>query len=215
MLSYGEVGELAYFGAAVLHPRTIRPLIDERIPLWIKNTFHPNVEGTRIDAEATPVAGTVKAVTDIRGLSMVTVEGRGMLGVPGIAARTFEAVARCQANVLMISQASSEQSICFVIPADDVACVQEELEEEFALELVRREIDRVGALDGVGVVTALGAGMRGIAGVAGRLFTGLSQHGVNIIAIAQGSSECSVSIVVAEHDVEAAIHAMHEEVMKQ
>ena len=215
VLSYGEVGELAYFGAAVLHPRTIRPLVDERIPLWIKNTFCPDEEGTRIDAEVTPIAGTVKAVTDIRGLSMVTVEGRGMLGVPGIAARTFEAVARCQANVLMISQASSEQSICFVIPADDVACVREELEEEFALELARHEIDRVGALDGVGVVTALGAGMRGISGVAGRLFTGLSQHGVNIIAIAQGSSECSVSIVVTEHDVEAAVHAIHEEVMKQ
>jgi len=125
VLSYGEVGELAYFGAAVLHPRTIRPLVDEGIPLWIKNTFHPEMEGTRIDAEVSPVAGTVKAVTDVRGLSMVTVEGRGMLGVPGIAARTFEAVARCKANVLMISQASSEQSICFVIPSDDVPCVRE------------------------------------------------------------------------------------------
>jgi aspartate kinase len=215
VLSYGEVGELAYFGAAVLHPRTIRPLVDERIPLWIKNTFNPDCEGTRIEAEACPVAGTVKAVTDIRGLSMVTVEGRGMLGVPGIAARTFEAVARCKANVLMISQASSEQSICFVIPADVVPCVRRELEEEFALELSRCEIDRVGCLEGVGIVTALGAGMRGVAGVAGRLFTGLARYGVNIIAIAQGSSECSVSIVVAEGDVENAVHAIHEEVMNQ
>lgn len=215
VLSYGEVGELAYFGAAVLHPRTIRPLVDEEIPLWIKNTFRPEAEGTRIDAETSPVAGTVKAVTDVRGLSMVTVEGRGMLGVPGIAARTFEAVARCKANVLMISQASSEQSICFVIPTDDVLCVKEELEEEFALELARCEIDRVGTLADVGVVTALGAGMRGIAGVAGRLFTGLARHGVNIIAIAQGSSECSVSIVVDEDDVESAVRAIHDEVMNQ
>ena len=215
VLSYGEVGELAYFGAAVLHPRTIRPLVDERIPLRIKNTFRPEVEGTRIEAEADPAPGTVKAVTDIRGLSMVTVEGRGMLGVPGIAARTFEAVARCEANVLMISQASSEQSICFVIPAADVDCVRGELEEEFALELSRREIDRVGALDGVAVVTALGAGMRGIAGVAGRLFTALARHNVNIVAIAQGSSECSVSIVVTERDGEGAVRAIHEEVMRR
>jgi len=204
VLSYTEVGELAYFGAAVLHPRTIRPLVDAGIPLWIKNTFHPEREGTRIDLVSNPIAGTIKAVTDVRGLSMITVEGRGMLGVPGIAARTFESVARCKANVLMISQASSEQSICFVIPATDVDCVRAELEEEFALELSRNEIDRVASLDGVGVVTALGAGMRGIAGVAGRL---------NIIAIAQGSSECSVSIVVAESDVERSVHAIHEEVM--
>ena len=213
VLSYGEVGELAYFGAAVLHPRTIRPLVDEGIPLWIKNTFQPEVEGTRIDAEVSPVAGTVKAVTDVRGLSMVTVEGRGMLGVPGIAARTFEAVARCKANVLMISQASSEQSICFVIPSDDVPCVTGELDEEFALELARREIDCVGTLADVCVVTALGAGMRGISGVAGRLFMALDRHEVNIIAIAQGSSECSVSIVVTERDVEDAVLAIHEEVI--
>ena len=215
VLSYVEVGELAYFGAAVLHPRTIRPLIDGRIPLRIKNTFRPQASGTRIEPEANPAPGTVKAVTNIQGLSMVTVEGRGMLGVPGIAARTFEAVARCKANVLMISQASSEQSICFVIPAHDVACVCGKLEEEFALEISRREIDRVGALDGVGVVTALGAGMRGIAGVAGRLFTALAQYGVNIIAIAQGSSECSVSIVVTEEDGESAVRAIHEEVMRR
>lgn len=214
VLSYAEVGELAYFGAAVLHPRTIRPLVDRRIPLRIKNTFRPQSSGTRIEPEANPTPGTVKAVTHIQGLSMVTVEGRGMLGVPGIAARTFEAVARCKANVLMISQASSEQSICFVIPASDVACVRGELEETFALEIARCEIDRVGALDGMGVVTALGAGMRGVTGVAGRLFTALARHGVNIIAIAQGSSECSVSVVVQESDGERAVRAIHEEVMR-
>ncbi|MBU1049446.1 aspartate kinase [Candidatus Bipolaricaulota bacterium] len=216
VLSYAEVGELAYFGAAVLHPRTIRPLMDEHIPLWIKNTFHPDVEGTRIESDSSPIRGTLKAVTDVRGLSLITVEGRGMLGVPGIAARTFEAVARCQANVLMISQASSEQSICFVIPSRDVACVQASLEQAFALEIARREIDRVGTLDCVGIVTALGAGMRlGVAGVTSRLFTALDAQDVNIIAIAQGSSECSVSIVVQEQDVERAVLAIHEEVIKQ
>ncbi len=215
VLSYAEVGELAYFGAAVLHPRTIRPLMDEHIPLWIKNTFRPDEAGTRIESDASPIPGTLKAVTDVRGLSLVTVEGRGMLGVPGIAARTFDAVARCQANVLMISQASSEQSICFVIPSSDVACVQQGLEQAFELEIVRCEIDRVGTLADVGIVTALGAGMRlGVAGVTSRLFTALDAQNVNIIAIAQGSSECSVSIVVEERDVERAVLAIHEEVIK-
>ena len=216
VLSYVEVGELAYFGAAVLHPRTIRPLIDERIPLWIKNTFRPEIEGTRVEPESNPVPGTLKAVTDVRDLSLLTVEGRGMLGIPGIAARTFEAVARCEANVLMISQASSEQSICFVIPGGDAECVCSGLEEEFALEIARGEIDRVGGHDGVGIVTALGSGMQlGVAGVGSRLFAALDRQDVNIIAIAQGSSECSVSIVVVEQDVERAVLAIHEEVIRQ
>ena len=214
VLSYEEVAELAYFGAGVLHPHTIRPLVDERIPLWIKNTFRPELAGTRIDAESQPGAGIVKAVTDIRGLSIVTVQGRGNLGVPNITARTFEAVARCHANVLMISHASSEQSICFVIPVQDVPCVQRELEAEFAPEIARCEIDCVESFDGVSVVTAMRAGMRGITGVAGRLFMALDRHDVNIIAIAQGSSECSISVVVTEHDVEDAVLAIHEEVIK-
>ena len=117
--------------------------------------------------------------------------------------------------MLMISQESSEQSICFVIPSAGVDCVRSELEEEFALELSRREIDRVGALDSVAVVTALGAGMRGVAGVAGRLFTALARHNVNIVAIAQGSSECSVSIVVTERAGQSAVRAIHEEVMRR
>ncbi|MCP4532440.1 MAG: aspartate kinase, partial [Delftia sp.] len=120
VLSYSEVGELAYFGAKVLHPRTIRPVIERGIPLWVKNTFNPTCPGTRIAAEPESAPGTVKAVTAIEGLSMVAVEGRGMMGVPGIAARTFSAVARQGPSALMISQASSEQSVCFVIPTEPV-----------------------------------------------------------------------------------------------
>jgi aspartokinase/homoserine dehydrogenase 1 len=213
-LSYAEVGELAYFGAKVLHPKTIRPLVDVAIPLRIKNTFHPELPGTLVQSRADPAPGTIKAVTNIQGLVMMTVEGRGMLGVPGIAARTFSAVARCRANVLMISQASSEQSICFVVSAADVACVRRQLEEEFTLQISRREIDRIGICDEVAVVTAMGAGMRGGVGVAGRLFTALGNAGVNIIAIAQGSSECSVSVVVAGGDQPTAVRAIHREVIQ-
>ena len=213
VLSYSEVGELAYFGAKVLHPRTIRPVIDRGIPLWVKNTFNPTFSGTRIVREPENTLGTVKAVTAITGLSMITVEGRGMMGVPGIAARTFSAVASQGASVLMISQASSEQSICFVIPMDVVGQVIRAIEEEMALELARQDVDRVWSLDDVVIVTAVGAGMRGTPGVAARLFGALGQGGINVIAIAQGSSECSVSLVVGADEAGEAVQAIHKEVI--
>jgi len=213
LLSYAEVSELAYFGAKVLHPRTIRPVVERNIPLWVKNTFNPTCPGSEIvrDAENTP--GTVKAVTTIRGMSIVTVEGTGMMGVPGIAARTFSAVASRGASVLMIIQASSEQSICFVIPTGDVPDVLQALEEQLALELARRDIERVWALNGVNIVTAVGAGMRHTPGVAARIFSALAEDDINIIAIAQGSSDCSISLVLKAEDELKAIRQIHAEVI--
>ena len=213
VLSYSEVGELAYFGAKVLHPKTISPVIERDIPLWVKNTFNPTCPGTRIVREPESTPGTVKAVTVIEGLSMVTVEGRGMMGVPGIAARTFSAVAGQGASVLMISQASSEQSICFVIPTAAAAGVIAAVEREMALELARRDVDRVSSLDDVVIVTAVGAGMRGTPGVAARLFGALARQDINIIAIAQGSSECSISLVVAANQATEAVRQIHREVV--
>lgn len=213
VLSYSEVGELAYFGAKVLHPRTIRLVVERGIPLWVKNTFNPACPGTRIVREPESTPGTVKAVTAIKGLSMITVEGRGMMGVPGIAARTFAAVAGQGASVLMISQASSEQSICFIIPTETVPPVIRAIEEEMALELARRDIDRVWSLDDVVIVTAVGAGMRGTPGVAARIFGALSRGDINIIAIAQGSSECSISLVVAADAAADAVRQIHREVI--
>jgi aspartate kinase len=210
VLSYGEVGELAYFGAKVLHPRTIRPVVERGIPLWVKNTFNPTYPGTRIVGESENALGTVKAVTAIKGLSMVAVEGRGMMGVPGIAARTFAAVASQGASVLMISQASSEQSICFVIPTETVEPVIHAIEQEMALELTRRDVDRVWSLDNVVIVTAVGAGMRGTPGVSARIFGALGQSGINVIAIAQGSSECSISLVVAADAAADAVRQIHQ-----
>ena len=212
-LSASEVSELAYFGAKVLHPRTIWPVVERDIPLWVKNTFNPACPGTRIVREAQSTHGTIKAVTAIKGLSQVTVEGRGMMGVPGIAARTFAAVASQGASVLMISQASSEQSICFVIPTETVSPVIRAIEEEMALELARGDVNRVWSLDDVVIVTAVGTGMRGTPGVAARIFGALGQAGINIIAIAQGSSECSVSLVVAAKDAADAVRQIHNEVI--
>jgi aspartate kinase len=213
ILSYSEISELAYYGAKVLHPRTIRPVVERGIPLWVKNTFNPSYPGTRIvrDPESTP--GTVKAVTAIKGLSLVTVEGRGMMGVPGIAARTFAAVASQGASVLMISQSSSEQSICFVIPTESAEPVIDAIEEELALELARRDVDRVSSRDDVVIVTAVGAGIRGTPGVAHRIFGALGGGKINVVAIAQGSSECSVSLVIEADAATDAVQQIHSQVI--
>jgi aspartate kinase len=213
VLSYSEVGELAYFGAKVLHPRTIRPVVERGIPLWVKNTFNPDFPGTLIERQAQSVAGTVKAVTAIKGLSMVIVEGRGMMGVPGIAARTFGAVASQGASVLMISQASSEQSICFIVPQETARGVMSAVEHEMRDELRRGDIDRVTAMDDVVIVTAVGAGMRGTPGVASRIFGALGDNGINVIAIAQGASECGISMVIAASDTPQALRRIHERVI--
>jgi len=210
-ISFNEISELAYFGAKVLHPKTIRPVLERDIPLWVKNTFNPEHPGTRITRHPSRVPGTITAVALIRDLSMVTVEGRGMLGVPGIAARTFSAVAKTGASVLMISQASSEQSICFVIPTTTTHNVIKSLEQEMALELSRRDIDHIRAQDEVVIVTAVGAGLRDTPGVASRIFRALGDSGINVIAIAQGSSEYSISLVVRAEDGETAMCHIHED----
>lgn len=210
-LSYREVSELAYYGAKVLHPKTIRPCIENGIPLRIKNTFNPDHPGTVIVSDNEAQYGDIKAVTAVKRQSLVTIEGRGMMGVPGIAARAFGAVAGIQVSVLLITQASSEQSICFSIPESVTGQVTAALENQFVEELARRDIDRIWAEQPVSVITIVGAGMRGTPGIAGRIFTALGNAGVNVLAIAQGSSECSISLVVSgEETVEAelAIHKL-------
>lgn len=214
-LSYSEVGELAYFGAKVLHPKTIRPIIERGIPLWVKNTFNPHLPGTRISSRFQRPRGVLTAITTIRDLSIVNVEGRGMLGVPGIAARTFSAVARQKASVLMISQSSSEQSICFVIPTASAEQVIQSIQDEVALELLRGDIDKVWARDKIEIVTVIGSAMRETPGVSARIFGALGRAGINVIAIAMGSSEFSISLVVTASDANKAVRAIHAEVIEK
>jgi len=209
-LSYREVSELAFFGAKVLHPKTMRPCVENNIPLRIKNTFNPAHAGTVIVPDTPNGNGGVKAVTAIDKLSLVTVEGKGMLGVPGIAARTFGAVAKAQVSVLLISQASSEQSICFATPDELADKVIRSLNAEFDEEIHRQDIDRIWAQHSVSIVTVVGAGMRGTPGIAGRVFTALGQQNLNIIAIAQGSSECSISLVVDGQDTAQSVSHIHD-----
>ncbi|MCX7668866.1 MAG: aspartate kinase [Anaerolineae bacterium] len=207
-LSYTEAAELAYFGAKVLHPKTMLPCIDRGIPIRVLNTFNPVFPGTRVVAKATN-GGVVKALTVIRGLALVTVAGRGMMGVPGIAARTFAAVAAQGANVLMISQASSEQSICFVVPEGDTTRVAAALEATFAQEIQHRAIERVSCERNIVIVAVVGEGMRGTPGIAARLFGALGDRAINVIAIAQGSSEANISLALAAADADIAVRAIH------
>ena len=209
-LSFREVSELAYYGAKVIHAKTMRPCVESGIPLRIKNTFNPTHPGTVIEEDAAPTNGALKAVTAIKGVSMIDVEGKGMIGVPGIAARTFAAVARLDVSVLLITQASSEQSICFIVPESSVAAVIGSLEGTFADELRRRDIERIWSRDKIAIVTIVGAGIQTTYGIAGRIFSALGDNRVNVMAIAQGSTECGISIVVAAEDVGRAVEHIHE-----
>ena len=207
-LSYNEAAELAYFGAKVLHPKAILPAIERGIPVRICNTFHPDGQSTLITAKPKQ-NGLVKAITAIRDLSLINVEGRGMMGVPGIAARTFQAVADVKANVLMISQASSEQSICFVVArrrSDDVCAA---LETEFRRELEHHYIDRIRPLHDIVIIAVVGTGMRGTPGIAGKLFRALGEAGVNVVALAQGSSESNISLAIDRADMTLAVNEIH------
>jgi aspartokinase/homoserine dehydrogenase 1 len=210
-LSYAEVGEMAYFGAKVLHPQAIRPAKRSAIPVRILNTFQPDHPGTLITKDPDGSNQTVKAITSIKGLSLITVEGAGMIGVPGVAARTFGAVARSGTSVLMISQSSSEQSICFVVPTGEVEQVLTALQEEMAHELERRDIERIWPQDDIVILAVVGAGMKGTPGIASRVFGALGTHRINVIAIAQGSSEYNISLVIARGDADDAVRRIHEE----
>lgn len=209
-LSYLEMAELAYFGAKVLHPRTIRPALDRGIPIRIRNTFNPSHPGTLVTAAGSNGGRTLKGVTAIREQSLITIAGRGMLGVPGIAARAFGAVARTGTSVTMISQASSEQSICFLVPQRSSGIVLDALRRELAHELDRRDIEDISSLDNAVIVTVVGSAITQTPGIAGQVFGALGTAGINIIAIAMGSSECSISLVVGAPDADRALQAVHD-----
>ncbi len=209
-ISYAEAAELAYFGAKVIHPKTILPVAEKGIPIRILNSFNPTHPGTLIVREARPNHSRVKAITAIRNLSIITVEGRGMLGVPGVAARVFSTVAREQVNVLMISQSSSEQNICFLVESPSTERAIKALEREFELERLRQNIERIGAEERVVIVAVVGAGLMGTPGIAAQVFTALAEKNINVIALAQGSSEYNLSLVVGEREADASVRAIHE-----
>ncbi len=219
-ISYSEIAELAYFGAKVLHPKTIRPVVEAGIGLRICNTFNPAHPGTRLVSNGKsgpkPQKGerVIKAVTAIRQQRLITIEGRGMLGVPGVAARAFAAVASTGTSVPLITQASSEQSICFSIPSEASPAVLNALEKTFSAEIAQRDIDRVWASEDVSIITVVGHGTRQTPGVAGQIFTQLGKAEINVLAIAHGSSDVSISMVVDSAETEKAVKALHELIVR-
>ncbi len=208
-VTYREAAEMSYFGARVLHPRTIQPAAAKQIPIRVRSSFQPERLGTLIAAEAPQAEAGVKTVTSARGQALVTIDGPGMAGVPGVARRVFEASELSGVNVVMISQASSEQTVSLVVSGVDAAALSAALEQRFAPELASGEIEEISTRAPVAVVSIIGDGMSGTPGIAGRLFSALGQAQVNVLAIAQGGSELSISAAVDEEQVERAVRAAH------
>jgi aspartate kinase len=208
-ISYSEASELAYYGAKVLHHKTILPVYKQGIPIRILNSFNPGSSGTRISVEGRPSARGVKAVTSIRHVSLITISGKGMQGIPGIAAKALAAVALERANILMISQASSENNICFVVNSSEAARVVKSLRSSLEFDLLLGHIEDISAYDSIAVVAVVGDRMQGTPGIAGKVFASLGGAGVNVIAISQGSSERNISLIVSASEAAEAVRAIH------
>ena len=207
-MTYEEACELAYFGAKVIHPQTMAPAIARGLPIFIRNTFNPQHPGTRIDAVGDS-SGPVKGLTLAHHLALVNVEGTGMIGVPGTAERVFAALRAAHVSVVMISQGSSEHSICSVVRAGQAATARAALEGAFAREIGAGQISGVQVTPDIAVLAAVGNRMAGVPGTAARLFDALARAGVNIRAIAQGASERNISVAIASSDAARALRAGH------
>ncbi len=205
-----EAAELAYYGAKVLHPRALIPLAGRRLPIFVRPFARPESSGTEISMRRTLHRYPVKALSAIPGQALLTVSGNGMLGVPGIAARTFAALHREGISVSLISQASSEHSICLSVPEGQARAARDGLLDAFREEIRRREIDGVELRSGLSTISVVGLGMAGTPGIAARVFSALAADRVNVIAIAQGSSELNISFVVSEPDAANAQRRVHE-----
>ncbi len=210
-LNYQEAAEMSYYGAKVLHQRTIIPVARPGIPVLVRNSLRPGAEGTVVDRRFTPGSHPVKAISAIHGQALVSVEGKGMAGVPGVAARLFQTLADRGISVTMISQSSSESSICLAVPEEAALAAEMALKQQFRLDISYGNIEEVVVRQRVGLVAAVGLGMAQTPGVAARVFACLGARGINVMAIAQGSSELSISVAVDESHVPEAIQAIHAE----
>lgn len=209
-LSYREVAEMAHFGAKVLHPKSIHPVIEAGIRLKVRNTFHPDGPCTELveDCCAKP-SGAVRALATIRGLQLVTLSGRGMLGVPGVAGRIFSAVATTGISVPLIIESTSEQAICFPAPKDRVSVVIQALQAHLRHDFQRGDIETILSSDDVDIITVISPGIRTTAGIAGKIFGILGDSGINVLGISFGASDVSINLIVSAHDTQAAVRALH------
>lgn len=209
-LSYVEAMEMSHFGAKVIYPPTLQPAINKKIPLRIKNTFNPDFEGTYISKKSSKLKFPVKGISSIENVALVSLIGSGMVGVPGVASRLFGSLARNGINVILITQASSEHSITFAVSPNDTRAAAATLKEEFKREIQEREIEKIATEENLSVVAIIGENMKQTPGIAGRLFNALGKNGINVAAIAQGSSELNISVVIGQPNLSKALNTLHE-----
>jgi aspartokinase/homoserine dehydrogenase 1 len=207
-LSYQEAAELAYFGAKVIHPNTMSPAIEQNITVAIKNTFKPDAPGTKISATS-PMDMPIKGFAAVEDVVLINVEGTGMIGIPGVAHKVFGALRAVDVSVVMISQASSEHSICFAVPRVHADLAKKTVEETFVVEMQSGEIQTVDLTEGCCIVAMVGNGMIERVGMAGKFFSALGKAGINVRAIAQGSSERNISAVIEQAEATRALRAVH------
>ncbi|MEE6074794.1 bifunctional aspartate kinase/homoserine dehydrogenase I [Avibacterium paragallinarum] len=209
-LSYREAMELSYFGAKVIHPRTIGPLVQANIPCLIKNTGNPEAKGTIIDSHSQSEQLQVKGITNLDNLAMFNVSGPGMQGMVGMAARVFSTMSKAGVSVILITQSSSEYSISFCVPVKAAEVAKNALEVEFAQELKNQDLEAIEVIKDLSIISVVGEGMRQAKGIAAHFFSALAQANISIVAIAQGSSERSISAVVPQNKAIEAVKATHQ-----
>ncbi|MGC2426284.1 MAG: aspartate kinase, partial [Nitrososphaeraceae archaeon] len=207
-VSFAEAMEMALFGAKYMHPRALEPVIDTKIPIRIRNTFNVKDEGTVISQNTSKASQKiVKSITAIRHTALIDVSGGGMVGAPGTAAKIFDVLAKNSVNIMMISQSPSESSISMVVRKSDLDKATTTLD----LNLLGKVIKQVNVNDDVAVIAVVGSGMRGIKGVAAKVFSAVAKRNINVIMIAQGSSELNLAFVVNDRDCDQAVRTLHEE----
>ena len=209
-LTYAEAMEMSHFGAKVIYPPTLQPALQKGIPLYIKNTFNPEFPGTMISEKPDPVGRAVKGISSIPHIALLTLQGGGLFGVPGIAGRLFQALAQAKINVILITQGSSEHSISFAVQPSMAVHAKEAVEKAFEYEMSIRLIDAIKLEHDLSVVAVIGERMRYQPGISGRMFHALGKNGINAVAIAQGSSELNISVVINKHNEAKALNALHE-----
>jgi len=209
-ISYQEAMELSHFGAKIIYPPTIQPVMNKHIPVWIKNTFAPDDIGTVIKKEGGISDSYIRGITSISKISLLSLEGSGMIGIPGFSKRLFESLAAESVNVILITQSSSEHSICVAVNEGDAVRSKIAIDEQFAIEIASGKVEPLMVESGLAILALVGEQMKSHPGVSGKMFGVLGRNGINVRAIAQGSSEKNISAVILEKDVKKAINVLHE-----
>ncbi len=210
-ISYQEAMELSHFGAKVIYPPTIQPVMKKEIPVWIKNTFAPADEGTLIESTRTGNGKNIRGISSVNEIVLLSLEGSGMVGIPGFSKRLFEALANEKINVILITQGSSEHSICVGIDEKNARLAKRVIDASFSHEIETGKVEPLAVETGLSIIALVGDNMKNHPGISGKMFGALGRNGVNVRAIAQGSSERNISAVISRNDVKKAINVLHEE----